>query len=116
MMTIFLASLAGIPPLAGWYAKFGAFRAAVDAAGGWGYGIAVVGAVNAVIATAYYITVMREMWMKPVPDGDTTPIKVPASLKAAIGICGLATVVLGVLPGLIGNAGAITDLVGALQP
>ena len=116
MMTIFLASLAGIPPLAGWYAKFGAFRAAVDAAGGWGYGIAVVGAVNAVIATAYYITVMREMWMKPVPDGDTTPVKVPASLKAAIGICGVATLVLGVLPGLVGNAGAITDLFGALQP
>ena len=68
LMTIFLASLAGIPPLGGWYAKFGAFRAVVDAGNGWGYSIAVIGAVNAVIATAYYISVMREMWMKPVPD------------------------------------------------
>ena len=110
MMTIFLASLAGIPPLGGWYAKFGAFKAAVDAAGGWGYGIAIVGAVNAVIATAYYITVMREMWMKPVPDGDVMPIKIPGSLQAAIGLCGIATLVFGVLPGLIGKAGEITDL------
>ena len=75
MMTIFLASLAGIPPLGGWYAKFGAFRAVVDAGGGWGYSIAVIGAINAVIATAYYIMLMREMWMKPVPDGDVTPIR-----------------------------------------
>jgi NADH-quinone oxidoreductase subunit N len=116
MMTIFLASLAGIPPLGGWYAKFGAFKAAVDAAGGWGYSIAIIAAVNAVIATAYYITIMREMWMKPVPDGDTTPIKVPAPLQAALAICGIATLVFGVLPGLIGKAGAITDLYGALSP
>jgi NADH-quinone oxidoreductase subunit N len=116
IMTIFLASLAGIPPLGGWYAKFGAFRAAVDAAGGWGYSIAIIAAVNAVIATAYYITIMREMWMKPVPDGDTTPIKVPAPLQAALAICGIATLVFGVLPGLIGKAGAITDLYGALSP
>ena len=30
LMTIFLASLAGIPPLGGWYAKFGAFNAVLD--------------------------------------------------------------------------------------
>ena len=116
LMTIFLASLAGIPPLGGWYAKFGAFKAAVDAAGGWGYGIAIVGAVNAVIATAYYIVVMREMWMKPVPDGDVTPIKVPASLQAALAICGVATLAFGVVPGIIAKAGQITDLFGALRP
>jgi NADH-quinone oxidoreductase subunit N len=113
MMTLFLASLAGIPPLGGWYAKFGAFKAAVEAGSGWGYSIAVIGAVNAVIATAYYITVMREMWMKPVPDGDTTPVKVPAPVVAAIAICGAATLVLGVLPGLIAKVGAITDLTSA---
>ena len=116
LMTIFLGSLAGIPPLGGWYAKFGAFRAAVDAGGGWGYGIAVIAAVNAVIATAYYVTIMREMWMKPVPDGDIAPIKVPTSLQAALAICGIATIAFGVLPGLIAKVGSITDLAGALQP
>ena len=113
MMTLFLASLAGIPPLGGWYAKFGAFKAAVEAGSGWGYSIAVIGAVNAVIATAYYITVMREMWMKPVPDGDTTPVKVPAPVVAGIAICGAATLVLGVLPGLIAKVGALSDLTSA---
>ncbi|MEI8239234.1 MAG: NADH-quinone oxidoreductase subunit N [Actinomycetota bacterium] len=113
MMTVFLASLAGIPPLGGWYAKFGAFKAVVDAGGGWGYSIAIIGAVNAVIATAYYITIMREMWMKPVLDGDTTQIKVPAPLIAAIALTGAATLVFGVLPGIVGKFGNLSDLTGA---
>jgi len=112
LFTIFLASLAGIPPLGGWYAKFGAFNAVLQAGGGWGYSIAVVAAVNTVIATAYYIKVMREVWMKPVPDGDVTPIVVPAALQAALAITGVATVALGVLPGLIRFSG-ITELAGA---
>ncbi|MFZ9629306.1 MAG: proton-conducting transporter membrane subunit, partial [Ilumatobacteraceae bacterium] len=114
-MTIFLASLAGIPPLGGWYAKFGAFKAVVDAGGGWGYSIAIIGAVNAVIATAYYITVMREMWMKPAPEGRSSLIKVPAPVVAAMAICCTATVVLGVLPGLVGRFGDLTDLTGAFS-
>ena len=113
LMTLFLASLAGIPPLGGWYAKFGAFRAVVDAGGGWGYSIAVIGAVNAVIATAYYITVMREMWMKPVPDGDTTPVKVQAPVMAALAITGVLTLLFGVLPGIVGRFGNLSDLAGA---
>jgi NADH-quinone oxidoreductase subunit N len=113
MMTIFLASLAGIPPLGGWYAKFGAFRAVIDAGGGWGYSIAVIGAVNAVIATAYYIMIMREMWMKPVPDGDVTPIKVKPPVIAALAITGILTVLFGVLPGVISKVGELSDLTGA---
>ena len=112
LMTIFLASLAGIPPLGGWYAKFGAFNAVLTARSGWGYSIAVIGAVNAVIATAYYVIIMREMWMKPAPDGDVTPVRIPGSIKAALAITGVATVVFGVLPGVIG-AGGITELAGA---
>jgi NADH-quinone oxidoreductase subunit N len=114
IMTVFLASLAGIPPLGGWYAKFGAFRAVLDAGNGWGYTIAVIGAVNAVIATAYYITVMREIWMKPVPDGDVTPIRVPSAVQAALGITFVATIVFGVVPGVLSRYGNITDLTGAL--
>ncbi|MFM8266547.1 MAG: NADH-quinone oxidoreductase subunit N [Ilumatobacteraceae bacterium] len=114
LMTLFLASLAGIPPLGGWYAKFGAFRAVVDAGGGWGYSIAVIGAVNAVIATAYYITVMREMWMKPVPEGTPTRTDVPAPVWASLALCAGGTVVMGVLPGLVARFGDLADLTGAV--
>ncbi|MBK5330932.1 MAG: NADH-quinone oxidoreductase subunit N [Ilumatobacteraceae bacterium] len=112
LMTAFLASLAGIPPLGGWYAKFGVFNAVLTARSGWGYSIAVIGAVNAVIATAYYVTIMREMWMKPAPDGDVAPVRVPGSIKAALAITGVATLVFGVIPGVIGSGG-ITELAGA---
>jgi NADH-quinone oxidoreductase subunit N len=112
LMTIFLASLAGIPPLGGWYAKFGVFNAVLSARSGWGYSIAVIGAINAVIATAYYVMIMREMWMKPAPDGDIAPIVVPGSIKAALAITGIATLAFGVLPGFTGYGG-ITELAGA---
>ena len=114
LMTIFLASLAGVPPLGGWFGKFAAFRAVLDTGESWAYALAIIGAVNTAIAAAYYITVMREIWMKPVPDGDTTEIRAPTSVQAALGITCAATIVLGVLPGLVSRYGDLSDLTGAL--
>jgi NADH-quinone oxidoreductase subunit N len=114
LMTIFLASLAGVPPLGGWFGKFAAFRAVLDTGEGWAYALAIIGAVNTAIAAAYYITVMREIWMKPVPDGDTTEIRTPNAVQAALGITCAATIVLGVLPGLVSRYGDLSDLTGAL--
>ncbi len=111
VMTLFLASLAGIPPLGGWYAKFGAFKAVLEARNGWGYTLAVIAAVNTVVSAAYYIMLMREMWMKPAPDGDETPIRVPANLVAALAITAVATLAFGVLPGFSGY-NALTGLAG----
>jgi NADH-quinone oxidoreductase subunit N len=96
LMSIFLFSLAGIPPLGGWLAKFVAFRAVVEADTGWGYALAVVMAVNSVIALGYYANVAKEMWMNPAPDGDETPVRVPVSLSAALGITAVLTLAFGV--------------------
>ena len=74
LMTIFLASLAGVPPLGGWIAKFNVFRAVLSVETGWAYVLAAIGAVNTAIAAAYYLRVMREMWMNAPPDGDVTPV------------------------------------------
>lgn len=113
LMTIFLASLAGIPPLGGWVAKFNVFRTVIDAGDTWAYVLALIGAVNTVIAAAYYMRVLRVMWMNPAPDGDMTPVKIPAPIAAALGITAIGTLVLGVLPGLVLRFGDLRDLSGA---
>jgi NADH-quinone oxidoreductase subunit N len=115
-MTIFLASLAGIPPLAGWIAKFMAFKAAVDAGTTAAYAIAIIGAINSVIAFGYYGNVLREIWMRPVPDDVDANARIPTppSLVAALTITGVATVLVGVLPSLVTGFGELTSLTGAL--
>ncbi|MGK2947368.1 MAG: NADH-quinone oxidoreductase subunit N [Acidimicrobiales bacterium] len=97
LMTVFLFSLAGIPPLGGWLAKFVVFRALVqpDLTAG-GVTLAVVVGVNSVIALYYYANIAREMWMKPVPDGDKAPIRIPFSLAAALTLSVVATIAFGV--------------------
>jgi NADH-quinone oxidoreductase subunit N len=97
LMSVFLFSLAGIPPLGGWLAKFVVFRSLVQpeptAAG---VALAVVVGVNSVIALYYYANVAREMWMSPVPDGDRTPIRVPPSVGIALALSAVVTVAFGV--------------------
>jgi NADH-quinone oxidoreductase subunit N len=110
VMTLFLGALSGIPPLGGWIAKFDAFKALLSAGGGWGAGLALLAAVNTVIAFGYYGRVMREMWMKPVPDGDSTPIKVPANLAAVLAITTLATLLIGIIPDVVLRFGHLTDI------
>ena len=114
LMTLFLASLAGIPPLGGWIAKFVAFQSLIQSQSSWGYALAVVGAVNSVIAFGYYGNVMREIWMRPVPDSDTTLISVPGSLKLALVITTLATLVFGVLPGVGLQFADLAEIAGAI--
>ncbi len=98
LMTIFLFSLAGVPPLAGFFAKLYVFYAAIDAGTGWAVTLAVMAGVNSVIALFYYAAVAREMWMRPVPDDDRTPIRVPPALGAALGITAAVVLVVGLYP------------------
>jgi NADH-quinone oxidoreductase subunit N len=100
-MTIFLFSLAGIPPLAGWFAKFEIFRSLVSAGSTAGYVLAVIVGVNSVIALFYYARIGRMMFMEDAPDGDVTPIRVPVSITAALGITVAVTLVFGVFPYLV---------------
>ena len=103
LMTVFLFALAGIPPLGGWFAKFVVFRALVEPGTNWGYVLAVLVGVNSVIALFYYARIAQKMWMEEVPDGDTTPVRVPPSLSAALAICAIVTIALGVVPGVFGR-------------
>lgn len=101
-MTIFLASLAGIPPLGGWYAKFGVFRALLEAEVWWAVVLAAFAAVNTVIAFGYYGKLASRMWFEQPPgDFETTPIRIPFALQATLGITVITTIAFGVYPAMV---------------
>jgi NADH-quinone oxidoreductase subunit N len=96
MMTLFLLSLAGIPPTAGFIAKVTVFSAAISA-GHWA--LALVGVVASVAAAFFYLRVIVVMFVQQ-PEGEQT--EDPAVLaRVAIAIPATFTLVLGVFPGLI---------------
>jgi NADH-quinone oxidoreductase subunit N len=110
LMTIFLFSLAGIPPLAGWFAKFYVFLSVLHAGTASAIVLGVIAAVNSVIALFYYANIARLMWASDVPDGDKAPIRVPAPLAAALGITALTVLVIGVYPNLFARLGDLASL------
>jgi len=108
LMSIFLFSLAGVPPFAGWFAKLTMFRAALDANTPAATVLGAIAAVSSVIAFFYYARVAREMWFHPVPEGmDTTPIRTPVALNAALGVCAIVVMVVGVYPQLFARLGEL---------
>jgi NADH-quinone oxidoreductase subunit N len=114
LMTLFLFSLAGIPPLGGWFAKLVIIEA-IGASGtpaAWALGAVL--AVNSVIALYYYANVAREMWMRPTPDDDRTPVRVPTPIQVALAITAVTTVVIGILPNLFAHVGDLASLTHAL--
>ena len=77
-MTIFLFSLAGLPPFAGWFAKFVMFRAVLDANTPSAIVLGVIAAVGSVVAFFYYAAVARKMWFHdPAPEATTAPMPDP---------------------------------------
>lgn len=100
-MTAFLFSLAGVPPFAGWAAKFFVFRAAINAEAIW---LAAAMAINTVIALFYYAAVVRQMFFEPARE--PAPVAVPALLRTAIVLTAVVVLVVGILPDLFG---AIAD-------
>jgi NADH-quinone oxidoreductase subunit N len=65
-MTLFLLSLVGIPPLAGFLAKWYVIQAALQV-GGWLNVLAVITVLNAAVAAFYYLRVVVYMWMREAP-------------------------------------------------
>ena len=96
LLTLFLLSMAGIPPTAGFIAKVSVFGAAIGA-GHWE--LALIGVLASVVAAFFYIRVMVLMYMQEPsgvhePDDSLMP-------RLVVGVAAVATIVLGILPGLV---------------
>ncbi len=92
-MLIFMFSLAGIPPTAGFIAKFYIFMSAVNAGYIW---LAVVGAVLAAVSAFYYIRVIVVMYFNE-PDGDHV-LTLNTGMKAALVFSLIFVLALGIFP------------------
>lgn len=112
LMTIFLFALAGIPPLGGWFAKFRIMAVLIEAGTGWGAVLAVVVAVNSVIALYYYGRIASRMWVEEAED--LAPVSVPPALTVALGLTAIVTVAVGVSPQFVGHFTDVSLLASSL--
>lgn len=94
LMTLFLLSLAGIPPTGGFIGKFFVFGAAVQ---NQMWILLAVAAINSVVAAFYYLNIVRYMFLMPAEDGEPLPVALP--LRGALGITAAVTLLLGLAPG-----------------
>jgi NADH-quinone oxidoreductase subunit N len=93
-MTVFMLSLTGIPPTAGFLGKWFIFKSALDA---HLLGLAIVLAVNSAIAACYYLAVVARMYMTE-EAGEPSLAPVPIPLAVSAGIAVAAVFYLGLFP------------------
>jgi NADH-quinone oxidoreductase subunit N len=96
LMVLFLLSLTGIPPTAGFFAKAYVIIAAVQG-GGWLTLLAVIAVLNAAAAAFYYLRVVVYMYMRE-PVGEPAPVSHGGLLRTGLAITAVLTILLGLFP------------------
>ncbi|TSE31322.1 NADH-quinone oxidoreductase subunit N [Tepidimonas thermarum] len=90
-------SLAGVPPLVGFYAKLAVLQALLAVGQGLYVGLAVFAVLASLVGAFYYIRVVKVMYFDP--PAQTAPIEAPPAVRAVLSVNGALVLVLGVLPG-----------------
>src|SRR5450631_175207 len=94
LMLVFMLSLAGIPPLAGFWGKYFIFLSLISTGH---YALASLGVLYSVFGLYYYLKIANAMFMGKVEKGEEI-LPVSLTMRAAIAISGLATLYIGLLP------------------
>ncbi len=101
LLAMLLFSMAGVPPLAGFFAKFYVFLAAIKAGL---YILAVIGVLASVVGAYYYLAIIKIMYFDEAVEGFYA---MPIALRVVLGVCGLFNILFFVYPGpLVGAASA----------
>jgi NADH-quinone oxidoreductase subunit N len=93
LMLLFLLSLAGIPPAAGFLGKYYIFLSLIESQHYW---LAAAAVLYAVFGLYYYLRIANAMFMRESTEVERLPISL--GMRAALGITALATIVIGVFP------------------
>ncbi len=110
-MALYMFSLTGIPLTAGFVGKWYVFWATLDAGLGL---LAVIGVLTSVVAAFYYLRIIVRMYLEE-GEADAAMPRLPGSLRLALGVAALGTLIFGVLPFLLADlAGGVQVAVAAL--
>ena len=101
LMTVFMLSLAGFPPLVGFFGKLFLFTAGVST--GWTW-LVVVAVLTSVISVAYYLRVVLHVWT-PQPEFVETDRRTGRLVAGAVLLSGLLSVAMGIFPSVVQAAG-----------
>lgn len=96
MMALFMFSLAGIPPMAGFFGKYYLFRAAIDAGFTW---LTIVAVIASIVSMYYYIGLVIQMYFKE-PEGETMKAP-PSPANIALALTTVGTLLFGFFPSLL---------------
>jgi NADH-quinone oxidoreductase subunit N len=99
VMTILMFSLAGVPPMMGFMAKWAVLQAVANTGAVW---LAVVAVMFSLIGAFYYLRVVKTMWFDDA--ADTSPIVTHGDMRLALSVNGIAVVLLGLIPGSLLSA------------
>lgn len=97
VMAACMFSLAGVPPLVGFYAKLVVLQALLAAGGGLYVGLAVFAVLASLVGAFYYLRVVKVMYFDA--PTQTAPIEAPVAVRAVLSLNGAAMLLLGILPG-----------------
>jgi NADH-quinone oxidoreductase subunit N len=93
LMLIFLLSLAGIPPTAGFLGKYYIFLSLIETRH---YGLAVVGVAYVAVAIYYYFKIVRSMFVRE--ETEKAPLALSFGLRVSLAAAGLMTLIIGIYP------------------
>ncbi|MFT7724259.1 MAG: NADH-quinone oxidoreductase subunit NuoN [Roseateles sp.] len=97
VMTLFMFSLAGVPPTVGFYAKLAVLQALVVNGHPFYLGLAVFAVVASLVGAFYYLRVVKVMFFDA--PADTAPLAAPGDVRLVMSLNGAAVLVLGLMPG-----------------
>ena len=99
VMAISMLSLAGLPPLVGFYAKLGVLQALISSEKSSYLMLAIFAVIMSLIGAFYYLRVVKVMYFDAPQPHNAQPVSAPADAKVVLAINGALLLILGIAPG-----------------